>query len=141
MKTYSELMTEMNLDAAFNDAIKSRDLLHHELVTLFPGRIVFATFDQSQSRTLMVGVSAIPMGSPRDVIERPDHATMVFAMTVGSYFGKNDDLKKFTYEVGTSNDETGKKMKVRDITGRTPMDATKKVLKWYRDNKEMFSLK
>lgn len=151
MKSYDRFITEsrkldeMTVEEWQKDAADAADFLHNHLQKMFPGQTAYARVEKRLGMTIVVSVYAVKKGSP-DLDHMNAKAMIKFMMHLNDNFGRIVPMDKFEYEAiqaytfPADPKKYRDKVKYRKVSGKSPMEASKKLLKWIEDNKEKFML-
>ena len=142
----SKKLNEMTVDEFTKDAADAATFLQNELTKLFPNQAVSAKNITLLGGAFTVSVYASPKGSTNlDLLNSLGIAR--FMMHLSNSSGRAVPMDKFSFEViqlhgvpeegklNTWGHPALKKMPYRKITGSSPMEAAKKLLKWFQQNK------
>lgn len=155
MKTFKQIINETTVvqpsefEGLAGIAVK---YLQKELKSIFSGQETIAYYDDGFGQSIVVGVYSIKSGASQ--IDRMNsNSNAQFMMHFEDNFGNKRPLSKFTFEKNSIRGPElpledpnkaymvkRKKIAYRKITGKTPLEASKKLVAWFKKNKADFTV-
>jgi hypothetical protein len=143
MKSFKDYINEeLSVAEIQEDAIKAVDFIEKELNKLFKGKAFWAriTSRLASNSSMSVNYFNVPKGSS-EIEKLNANANARFIMHLRDKKGMQVPMSKFSYEelTMTPGKFSGKEkfLKFRKINGKSPMDASKKLIAWFKANKDI----
>lgn len=131
------LYEEMQPEEIKIDANQSVNFLNSELGKMFPDQKIVAYVSENLGRHIVVGVYSVDKNAGKlDMMNAPSNAQ--FIMHLSDSMTNDVPMNKFVYDKIMIHGKDFAKIPYRKITGKSTMDASKKLLKWFKKNQEQF---
>lgn len=143
MKSFKQyLLEELSVEEIQVDAKEAADFLDKELKKIFKGKAISANVKSivAKNSSMVVNYFNAPMKSSE--VDKLNAGSLArFIMHLRDRGGRQVPMSKFTFEslqiFPTKFSDTDKFLTFRKISAKSPMDASKKLLIWFKKNKDI----